>query len=67
MAKKDERFVKVHDEGSSLGWQRTIFVDRQTGVNYLYVGAGYGGGLSVLLGADCKPVSTPVPNMYADD
>ena len=67
MAKKDERSVKVHDEGSSLGWQRTIFVDRQTGVNYLYVGAGYGGGLTVLLGADGKPVITPVPNSYPDD
>ena len=67
MAKKDERLVKVHDEGSSLGWQRTICVDRQTGVNYLYVGAGYGGGLTVLLGADGKPVITPVPNSYPDD
>ena len=67
MAKKDERFVKVHDEGSCLGWQRAVFVDRQTGVNYLYVGAGYGGGLTVLLGADGKPVVTPVPNTYADD
>lgn len=68
MAKKnDERFVKVHDEGSSLGWLRTIFVDRQTGVNYLYVASGYGGGLTVLLGADGKPVVTPVPNSYPED
>ena len=67
MAKKDERFVKVHDEGSSLGWQRTVFVDRLTGVNYLYVGAGYGSGLTVLLGTDGKPVITPVPNSYPDD
>ena len=67
MAKKDERFVKVHDEGSSLGWQITVFVDRLTGVNYLYVGSGYGGGLTVLLGTDGKPVITPVPNSYPDD
>ena len=37
MAKKDERFIKVLDEGSAFGWQRTIFVDRQTGVNYLWI------------------------------
>ena len=24
MTKKDERFVKVLDEGSAFGWQRTI-------------------------------------------
>lgn len=66
MAKKDERFVKVYEEGGALGWQRTIFVDRQTGVNYLYVGSGYGGGLTVLLNADGKPVVTPIPNTYDD-
>ena len=65
--KKDERFVKTLEEGSSLGWLRTIFVDKQTGVNYLYIGAGYGGGLTVLLGADGKPVITPMPNTYPDD
>ena len=66
--KKDERFVKTFDEGSAFGnWQRTIFVDKQTGVNYLYVGAGYGGGLTVLLGPDGNPVITPLPNEYPDD
>ena len=65
--KKDERFVKTLEEGSSLGWLRTIFVDKQTGVNYLYIGAGYGGGLTVLLGADGRPVITPMPNTYPDD
>ena len=66
MAKKDERFVKVLDEGSAFGWQRTIWVDRQTGVNYLYIGAGNGGGLSVLLDASGKPVVTPIPDTYDD-
>ena len=67
MAKKDERFIKVLDEGSAFGWQRTIFVDRQTGVNYLFVNSGYAGGMAVLLGADGKPVITPVPNEYPED
>ena len=67
MAKKDERFIKIHDEGNGFGWQRTIFVDKQTGVNYLYVGSGYGGGLTVLLDVNGKPVVTPIPNDYPED
>ena len=33
MAKKDDRFIKVLDEGSAFGWQRTIWVDRLSAVN----------------------------------
>ena len=63
MAKKDERFVKMLDEGSGFSWQRTIWVDRETGVNYLWMASGYGGGLTVLLDRDGKPVvsSLPIP------
>ncbi len=63
MAKKDERFVKMLDEGSGFSWQRTIWVDRETGVNYLLVASGNGGGLTVLLDRDGKPVvsSLPIP------
>ena len=61
MAKKDERFIKVLDEGSAFGWQRTIWVDRLTGVNYLWIDSGYSGGLTPLLGADGKPVVTRIP------
>lgn len=58
MAKKEERFVKVHSE--NLG-SEMILVDRQTGVNYLYSASGYSGGLTVLLNRDGTPVVTPVP------
>lgn len=61
MAKKDERFVKMLDEGSGLSWQRTIWVDRETGVNYLLVASGNGGGLTVLLDRDGKPVVSSLP------
>lgn len=61
MAKQDERFIKVLDEGSAFGWQRTIWVDRLTGVNYLWIDSGYSGGLTPLLGADGKPVVTRIP------
>ena len=61
MAKKKERFIKVHSE--NLG-SEMIFVDRETGVNYLFVSSGYAGGLTVLLNRDGSPVVTPVPNEY---
>ena len=59
MAKKEERFVKVHSE--NLG-SEMILVDRKTGVNYLFVSSGYAGGLTVLLNRDGTPVITPVPS-----
>ena len=61
MAKKKERFVKVHSE--NLG-SEMIFVDRETGVNYLFVSSGYAGGLTVLLNRDGTPVVTPLPKEY---
>ena len=59
--KKDERFVKVHEEGTGFGWLRTVWVDKQTGVNYLWVASGNGGGLTVLLDRDGKPVVSSLP------
>lgn len=61
MARKDERFVKMLDEGSGFSWQRTIWVDRETGVNYLWVASGHCGGLTVLLDRDGKPVVSSLP------
>ena len=67
MAKKnDERFVKVYENGSFL-WEKAIFIDRQTGVNYLYIGSGNSGGVTPLLDANGKPVVTPIPNEYPED
>ncbi|MBE6779523.1 MAG: xylan 1,4-beta-xylosidase [Ruminococcaceae bacterium] len=40
--------------------ENQIFVDSVTGVNYFYHNSGYGGGLTVLLDADGKPVVTPI-------
>ena len=59
--KKDERFVKVHEEGTGFGWLRTVWVDKQTGVNYVWFGSGYAGGLTVLLDRDGKPVVSALP------
>ena len=35
-----------------------ILCDKETGVNYLYVCRGYGGGLTPLLDAEGKPIIT---------
>lgn len=57
MAGKEKRFIKVYSE--SMG-ENQIFVDSLTGVNYYYHNSGYGGGLTVLLDKDGKPVVTPI-------
>ena len=55
----EKRFVKVYSDGA-FG-SNEIWVDRETGVNYLFHAAGYAGGLTVLVDAEGKPVVTPVP------
>ena len=57
MAKKEERFVKIHSE--AMGG-RIILVDKVTGVNYLFVSSGYAGGLTPLLDREGKPIITPL-------
>lgn len=54
MAKTDERFVKIYSQGTINIIE--IWVDKETGVNYIYREAGYSGGLTVLLDSDGKPV-----------
>ena len=58
MARKPERFVRVHSE--NMGSEQ-IVVDTVTGVNYLFVQSGYAGGLTVLLDREGKPVISPLP------
>ena len=54
MAKTDERFVKTYSQGTINIIE--IWVDKETGVNYIYREAGYSGGLTVLLDSEGKPV-----------
>lgn len=54
----DKRFEKVYSQGTMSIIE--IWVDRETGVNYLFRAGGYAGGLTVLLDKDGKPVVTPV-------
>ena len=64
LAKKEKRFVRIHSDGTLSC--NEIWVDTQTGVNYFYHSAGYGGGLTVLLDRDGKPVISPLPVQDAD-
>ena len=50
---KDKRFVKTYSQGIN-GVE--IWVDKKTGVNYLYKSAGYSGGLTVLVDSEGKPI-----------
>ena len=59
MAKK-ERFEKVYSQGAVNVME--IWVDRETGVNYVFHASGYSGGMSPLLGRDGKPVISPIVN-----
>ena len=54
---KDKRFEKTYSQ--SMG-SVEIWVDKETGVNYLFRASGYAGGLTVLLDKDGKPVVTPI-------
>ena len=62
MAKTDDRFVKTYSQGAMNISE--IWVDKQTGVNYLFHASGYAGGLTPLLNQDGTPVVTSVPRDY---
>ena len=55
----EKRFVKIYSQG--LVGSMEIWVDTQTGVNYLFQQSGNAGGLTVLLDRDGKPVISPLP------
>ncbi len=54
---KPKRFETVYQESTVLT-EKTIFVDKETSVNYLYIANGTGGGLTPLLDSNGKPVVT---------
>ena len=67
MAKKENRFIKVYSQsGGFAGNQMVIYVDKETGVNYLFSASGYAGGLTPLLNRDGTPVITPIPKTYEE-
>ena len=61
MEKSNVRFEKIYKEVKHATLTE-IWVDRETGVNYLYHVDGYSGGLTPLLDRDGKPVISPINN-----
>ena len=57
---KNERFEKIYSQGKVHEIQ--IWVDKETGVNYMFYHQGYAGGLTPLLDKDGKPVISTVDN-----
>ena len=56
MSKKD-RFEVIYQE-TGLKSEKTILVDKETGINYLFIASGFGVGLTPLLDKDGKPIIT---------
>ena len=57
---KEKRFEKIYSQGGMSNTE--IWVDKETGVNYLYHVSGYAGGLTPLLDREGKPVISPIVN-----
>ena len=55
---EDKRFEKTYTQGALNTTE--IWVDRETGVNYVFHCSGNAGGMTPLLNRDGKPVITPI-------
>jgi len=55
-----DRFIKVYKQGTFTVTE--IWIDKETGVNYLFHKDGYAGGLTPLLDREGKPVVSSVYN-----
>ena len=62
MVIKEDRFKKVLVDGGGMTENRfEIYVDKKTGVNYLFSACGNAGGLCVLVDRDGKPIVSALP------
>lgn len=57
---KNDRFEQVYSQGTMNVVE--IWIDRETGVNYVFHATGYAGEMTPLLDRDGKPVVSPVAN-----
>ena len=58
--KGNNRFEKVYSQGTLNVIE--IWIDKETGVNYMFQQGGYAGGLTPLLDREGKPIISPVIN-----
>lgn len=54
----EKRFEKVYAQGAIDVME--VWIDKQTGVNYLFLQSGYAGGLTPLLDREGKPIISTV-------
>ncbi|WP_291579767.1 DUF6440 family protein [Clostridium sp. UBA6640] len=54
--KRAKRFEVISTQGTLENYK--VIVDKETGVNYLYISNGTSGGLTVLLDSEGKPIIT---------
>ena len=54
----ENRFEIVEKSGSLFNNVYQVIVDKQTGVNYLFIKEGYGAGLTPLIDENGKPIIT---------
>ena len=57
---KNQRFEKIYSQGTMSVTE--IWVDKETGINYLYHESGYSGGLTPLLDREGNPVISSIVN-----
>lgn len=57
---KNERFEKVYSQGAVNIME--IWMDKETGVNYVFHASGYAGGMTPLLDRDGRPIISPIVN-----
>lgn len=58
MAKTVDRFEKIYTQGTMNVME--IWVDKVTGVNYIFHAGGYAGGMTPLLDREGRPVVSTV-------
>lgn len=63
MSKKDNRFIRTFKENYGIDAVTEIWVDRETGANYICHKSGYGMGLTPLLDRDGQPVISSVSDL----
>ena len=58
---KNERFERIYSQGTMNVTE--IWVDKVTGVNYVFHAGGQAGGMTPLLDREGKPVVSPIMNI----
>ena len=62
MVIKEDRFKKILVDGGGFSENHmAIYVDKKTGVNYLFSTCGNAGGMCVLVDRDGKPIVSTLP------